>query len=113
MNGIFDFLHAFHAPSMTASLRDAVSAAGLVCTHGKDNPGLGAPNSLKLGPSWGSPSGDPQLTLLLVIRLLAIQLRFHPVAKASEALDPHVAVGTAPGGAPGAPAAKRAVASVA
>ena len=48
MNGIFDFLHAFHAPSMTDYPLDAVSAAGLVCTHGKDNPGLGAPNSLKL-----------------------------------------------------------------
>ena len=33
---------------MTASPRDAVSAAGPLCTHGKDKPGLGAPNSLKL-----------------------------------------------------------------
>ena len=45
---IFDFLHAFHAPSRSAYPRDAVSAAGPLCTHGKDKPGLGAPNSLKL-----------------------------------------------------------------
>ena len=32
-----------------ASLRYAVSAAEPPCTHGKDHPGLGPPNSLKLG----------------------------------------------------------------
>jgi len=40
---IRDFLHAFQAPSMTDSPRDAVSAAGPLCTHGKDKPGLGGP----------------------------------------------------------------------
>ena len=44
----FHFLHALQAFSMTASPLDAVSAAGPLCTHGKDKPGLGAPNSLKL-----------------------------------------------------------------
>ena len=39
----FYFSHAFQAPSMTASPRDAVSATGPLCTHGKDNPGLGGP----------------------------------------------------------------------
>ena len=33
---------------MTAYPPDAVSAAGLLCTHGKDKPGLRAPNSLKI-----------------------------------------------------------------
>ena len=33
---------------MSAYPLDAVSAAGPLCTHGKDKPGLGAPNSLKL-----------------------------------------------------------------
>ena len=33
---------------MTASPLDAVSAAGPVSAHGKDKPGLGAPNSLKI-----------------------------------------------------------------
>ena len=33
---------------MTDSPRDAVSAAEPLCTHGKDIPGLGPPNSLKL-----------------------------------------------------------------
>ena len=42
------FLHALQAFSMTAYPRDAVSAAEPLCTHGKDKPGLGAPNSLKL-----------------------------------------------------------------
>ena len=42
------FLHALQAFSMTAYPLDAVSAAGPLCTHGKDKPGLGAPNSLKL-----------------------------------------------------------------
>ena len=41
------FLHALQAFSMTAYPLDAVSAAGPLCTHGKDKPGLGAPNSLK------------------------------------------------------------------
>ena len=41
------FLHALQAFSMTDSPLDAVSAAGPLCTHGKDKPGLGAPNSLK------------------------------------------------------------------
>ena len=45
---IHDFLHALQAPSMSDSLRHAVSAAEPLCTHGKDKPGLGAPNSLKL-----------------------------------------------------------------
>ena len=45
---IFHFLHAFQAFSMTASPLDAVSTAEPLCTHGKDKPGLGAPNSLKL-----------------------------------------------------------------
>ena len=48
--GVFlmtNFLHALQAFSMTAYPRDAVSAAGPLCTHGKDKPGLGAPNSLK------------------------------------------------------------------
>ena len=44
---ICNFLHALQAFSMSASPRDAVSAAGPLCTHGKDKPGLGAPNSLK------------------------------------------------------------------
>ena len=44
---ICNFLHALQAFSMTASPLDAVSAAGPLCTHGKDKPGLGAPNSLK------------------------------------------------------------------
>ena len=44
----FYFSHAFQAPSMTASPRDAVSATGPLCTHGKDKPGLGAPNFFKL-----------------------------------------------------------------
>ena len=44
----FHFLHALQAFSMTASPRDAVSAAGPLCTHGKDKPGLRAPNSLNL-----------------------------------------------------------------
>ena len=44
----FYFSHAFQAPSMSDYPRDAVSAAGPLCTHGKDKPGLGAPNSLKL-----------------------------------------------------------------
>ena len=39
----FYFSHAFQAPSMSASPRDAVSAAGPLCTHGKDKPGLGGP----------------------------------------------------------------------
>ena len=39
----FYFSHAFQAASMTASLRYAVSATGPLCTHGKDNPGLGGP----------------------------------------------------------------------
>ena len=39
----FYFLHAFQAPSMSDSLRHAVSAAGPLCTHGKDKPGLGGP----------------------------------------------------------------------
>ena len=33
---------------MTAYPLDAVSAAEPLCTHGKDKPGLGAPNSLKI-----------------------------------------------------------------
>ena len=41
------FTCALGAP-MTASPRDAVSAAEPLCTHGKDHPGLGPPNSLKL-----------------------------------------------------------------
>ena len=45
---IRDFLHAFQAFSRSASPRDAVSAAGPLSAHGKDKPGLGAPNSLKL-----------------------------------------------------------------
>ena len=48
MTSIFYFLHAFHAPCRSDNLPDAVSAAGPLCTHGKDKPGLGAPNSLKL-----------------------------------------------------------------
>ena len=44
----FHFLHALQAFSMTAYPRDAVSAAEPLCTHGKDKPGLGAPNSLKI-----------------------------------------------------------------
>ena len=44
----FHFLHALQAFSMSAYPLDAVSAAGPLCTHGKDKPGLGAPNSLKL-----------------------------------------------------------------
>ena len=36
------FTCALGAP-MTASPRDAVSAAEPLCTHGKDNPGLGGP----------------------------------------------------------------------
>ena len=39
----FYFSHAFQAPSMSDSPRDAVSATGPLCTHGKDNPGLGGP----------------------------------------------------------------------
>ena len=39
----FYFTHAFQAPSMSDSLPDAVSAAGPLCTHGKDKPGLGGP----------------------------------------------------------------------
>ena len=39
----FYFSHAFQAPSMTAYPLDAVSAAGLLCTHGKDKPGSGGP----------------------------------------------------------------------
>ena len=39
----FYFSHAFQAPSMTEALRHAVSAAGPLCTHGKDKPGLGGP----------------------------------------------------------------------
>ena len=38
---------ALGAP-MTAYLHDAVSAAESPCTHVKDHPGLGPPNSLKL-----------------------------------------------------------------
>ena len=41
------FTCALGAP-MTASPRDAVSAAEPLCTHVKDHPGLGPPNSLKL-----------------------------------------------------------------
>ena len=41
------FTCALVAP-MSPSPRDAVSAAEPLCTHGKDHPGLGAPNSLKL-----------------------------------------------------------------
>ena len=41
------FTCALGAP-MTDSLPYAVSAAGRLCTHGKDIPGLGPPNSLKL-----------------------------------------------------------------
>ena len=37
------FLHALQAFSMTDSPLDAVSAAGPLCTHGKDHPGLGGP----------------------------------------------------------------------
>ena len=44
---IIHFLRALQAFSMTDSPLDAVSAAGPLCTHGKDKPGLGAPNSLK------------------------------------------------------------------
>ena len=40
------FTCALGAP-MTAYPRDAVSAAEPLCTHGKDIPGLGPPNSLK------------------------------------------------------------------
>ena len=47
---ICNFLHALQAFSMSAYPRDAVSAAGPLCTHGKDKPGLGAPNSLKSFP---------------------------------------------------------------
>ena len=43
----FFFLHALQAFSLTVYPRNAVSAAGPLCTHGKDKPGLGAPNSLK------------------------------------------------------------------
>ena len=43
--GIFDFLHALRAAGRSDFPLDAVSAAGPVSTHGKDNPGLGAPNS--------------------------------------------------------------------
>ena len=39
----FYFSHAFQAPSMTVSLRHAVSATGPLCTHGKDKPGLVGP----------------------------------------------------------------------
>ena len=39
----FYFSHAFQAPSMSDSPPDAVSATGPLCTHGKDNPGLGGP----------------------------------------------------------------------
>ena len=41
------FTCALGAP-MTDSPLDAVSAAEPLCTHGKDHPGLGHPNSLKL-----------------------------------------------------------------
>ena len=41
------FTCALGAP-MTDSPLDAVSAAEPLCTHGKDKPGLGPPNSLKL-----------------------------------------------------------------
>ena len=44
----FPFLYALQAFPMTAYPLDAVSAAGPLCTHGKDKPGLGAPNSLKI-----------------------------------------------------------------
>ena len=47
---IRNFLHAFQAPSMTDSLPDAVSATGPLSAHGKDKPGIGAPNSLKQPP---------------------------------------------------------------
>ena len=40
---IRNFLHAFEVPSMTDYPLDAVSAAGPLCTHGKDKPGLGGP----------------------------------------------------------------------
>ena len=50
--------HAFQAPSMSAYPPDAVSAAEPLCTQGKDHPGLGPPNSLKL------------LSLLLLLLLL-------------------------------------------
>ena len=39
----FYFSHGFQVPSMTDSPPDAVSAAGPLCTHGKDKPGLGGP----------------------------------------------------------------------
>ena len=39
----FYISYAFQAPSMSAYLRHAVSAAGPLCTHGKDKPGLGGP----------------------------------------------------------------------
>ena len=45
---IRNFLHALQAPSRSDYPLDAVSAAGLLCTHGKDKLGLGTPNSLKL-----------------------------------------------------------------
>ena len=38
----FYFSHAFQAPSMSDSPPDRISAAGPLCTHGKDKPGLGA-----------------------------------------------------------------------
>ena len=36
----------------SADPRDAVSAAESLCTHVKDHPGLGAPNSLKLTTTY-------------------------------------------------------------
>ena len=47
-SGIFALFTCVVADANTASPPDAVPAAGPLCTHGKDKPGLGAPNSLKL-----------------------------------------------------------------
>ena len=46
ITGFVFFTCALGAP-MTDYLRYAVSAAEPLCTHGKDHPGLGPPNSLK------------------------------------------------------------------
>ena len=61
------FTCALGAP-MSASLRDAVSAAEPLCTHVKDHPGLGPPNFLKLTLT---------LTLILILTWTLSLLLFY------------------------------------
>ena len=64
---IFVFFTCALGAPMSAYPRDAVSAAEPLCTHGKDHPGLGPPNSLKLLLVLVLPVLEPGVILVRVL----------------------------------------------